>query len=181
MHYCCCCCCWETEYGYKLPNTTNSIDAYNVSCDAIQLRTHWLTDDQNSNTITVFPKDNPTRSSPLLYGQRFLPYSPVLSSTISQIRFYLTGSIGRSIKFNGIDWLVPGQLYEIHAVQLMWLNSICDSWGIRNNMTPKRVNMQENIFTTTKFGSRSNQSDVKYLVNRPGRLPPKRPPKQSPK
>ena len=75
----------KTEYGSKLPNITNSIDVINVNCDAI---TDSLVDGVSSNTISVIPTDTLTRSFPFLYEPRFLSYSPVSSSTISQIRFY---------------------------------------------------------------------------------------------
>ena len=51
------------------------------NCDAIA---DSLIDGQNSNTITVIPTDNLTRSFPVLYEPRFLSYSPVASSTISK-------------------------------------------------------------------------------------------------
>lgn len=93
----------KTEYGSKLPNITNSIDVINVNCDAI---TDSLVDGVSSNRITVIPADNLTKSFPSLYEPRFLSYTPVSSSTISQIRFYLTDSIGRPVDLNGIGWYV---------------------------------------------------------------------------
>lgn len=90
----------QTEYGIKLPNITNSIGTINVHCDAI---TDSLGDGQNSNTITVIPTDDLPRSFPFLYEPRFLSCSPVASSTISKIRFYLTDSIGRPVNLNGIE------------------------------------------------------------------------------
>ena len=91
----------QTKYGSKLPNFTNSIDVINVNCDTI---TDCLVDGQNSNTITVIPTDNLTRSFPFLYEPKFLSFSPVSSSAISKIRFYLADAIGRPINLNGIDW-----------------------------------------------------------------------------
>lgn len=74
----------QTKYGSKLPNFTNSIDVINVNCDTI---TDCLVDGQKSNTITVIPTDNLTRSFPFLYEPKFLSFSPVSSSTISKIIF----------------------------------------------------------------------------------------------
>lgn len=93
----------KTECGSKLPNITNSIDVINVNCDAI---TDSLVDGVSSNRITVILADNLTKSFPSLYEPRFSSYTPVSSSTISQIRFYLTDSIGRPVDLNGIDWYV---------------------------------------------------------------------------
>ena len=93
----------KSEYGSKLPNITNSNDVINVSCDAIQ---DSLGNGESSNTIAVIPTNNLTRSFPFLYQLRFLSYSSISTFTLTQIRFYITDSIGRPIDLNGIDWYI---------------------------------------------------------------------------
>ena len=51
----------QTEYSSGLPNITNSIDNVNINCDMIS---DSITDGTFSNTLTVIPTDNLTRSYP---------------------------------------------------------------------------------------------------------------------
>ena len=85
----------STEYGTKLPNITNSIDVL------------------NTNTIAMIPTDNLTRSYPFTFEPRRPLYCPVSSHSISEMRFYVTDSLGRSVDFNGIDWFMTLLLNSI--------------------------------------------------------------------
>ena len=92
-----------TEYGVRLPNITNSIDIINISTDAI---TDSLVDGENTNTIIQIPTDNLTRSYPFTYEPRRIHFSPLASTSISQMRFYVTDSLNRPINLNNIDWFM---------------------------------------------------------------------------
>ena len=91
----------KTEYGTKLPNITNSIDVLNINTTAI---TNSIVNGINTNTIAVIPTDNLRRSFPFTFEPRRLLFSDVSSSNISEIRVYVTDSLGRLVDFNGIDW-----------------------------------------------------------------------------
>ena len=91
----------KTEYGTKLPNITNSIDVLNINTTAI---TNSIVNGVNTNTIAVIPTDNLRRSFPFTFEPRRLLFSDVSSSNISEIRVYVTDSLGRLVDFNGIDW-----------------------------------------------------------------------------
>ena len=93
----------QTEYGSMLPNITNSIDIIHINTDAI---TDSIVNGINSNTIAVIPTDNLICSYPFSYEPRRLLFSPVSSSQISQMRFYITDALGRPINLNGIDWFL---------------------------------------------------------------------------
>ena len=83
----------KTEYGTKLPNITNSIDDSTV-------------DGVNTNTLAMIPTDNLTRSYPFTFEPRRTLYCPVSSNNISEMRFYVTDSLGRPVDLNGIDWFM---------------------------------------------------------------------------
>ena len=85
----------QTEYGSMLPNITNSTDIIHINTDAI---TDSIVNGINSNTIAVIPTDNLIRSYLFSYEPRRLLFSPVSSSQISQMRFYITDALGRPIK-----------------------------------------------------------------------------------
>ena len=91
----------KTEYGTKLPNITNSIDVLNINTTAI---TNSIVDGVNTNTLAIIPTDNLRRSFPFTFEPRRLLFSDVATSTISEIRVYVTDSLGRHVDFNGIDW-----------------------------------------------------------------------------
>ena len=93
----------ETEYGTKLPNITNSIDVLNNNTNAIK---DSIVDGINTNTIAMIPTDNLTRSYPFAFEPRRTLYCPVSSNTISEMRIYVTDSLGRPVDFNGIDWFM---------------------------------------------------------------------------
>ena len=93
----------QTEYGSMLPNITNSTDIIHINTDAI---TDSIVNGINSNTIAVIPTDNLIRSYLFSYEPRRLLFSPVSSSQISQMRFYITDALGRPINLNGIDWFL---------------------------------------------------------------------------
>ena len=93
----------KTEYGTKLPNITNSIDVLNINTNAIK---DSIVDGVNRNTLGMIPTDNLTRSYPFTFEPRRTLYCPVSSNTISEMRFYVTDSLGRPVDLNGIDWFM---------------------------------------------------------------------------
>ena len=93
----------KTEYGRKLPIITNSIDVLNINTNAIK---DSIVDGINTNTIALIPTDNLTRSYPFTFEPRKTLYCPVSSNTISEMRIYVTDSLGRPVDFNGIDWFM---------------------------------------------------------------------------
>ena len=99
----------QTEYGTKLPNITNSIDVLNINTTAI---IDSIVDGVNTNTIAMIPTDNLTRSYPFTFEPRRPLYCPVSSNTISEMRFYVTDSLGRPVDFNGIDWFMTLLLHS---------------------------------------------------------------------
>ena len=88
----------KTEYGTKLPNITNSIDVLNNNTDAIK---DSIVDGINTNTIAMIATDNLTRSYPFTFEPRRTLYCP-----ISEMRIYVTDSLGRPVDFSGIDWFM---------------------------------------------------------------------------
>ena len=60
----------------------------------------------NTDTIAVIPTDNLTRSYPFTFEPRRTLYCPVSSNIISEMRIYVTDSLGRPVNFNGIDWFM---------------------------------------------------------------------------
>ena len=99
----------QTEYGTKLPNITNSIDVLNINTTAI---IDSIVDGVNTNTIAMIATDNLTRSYPFAFEPRRPLYCPVSSNTISEMRFYVTDSLGRPVDFNGIDWFMTLLLHS---------------------------------------------------------------------
>lgn len=93
----------STEYGTKLPNITNSVDSLNINTTAIK---DSVVNGVNTNTIAVIPTENLTRSYPFTFEPKRELYCPVSSNNISEIRVYITDSIGRSVDLNGIDWFM---------------------------------------------------------------------------
>ena len=92
----------KTQYGTRLPNITKSIDSLNLNVSAIK---DSVANGVNTNTIAVIPTDNLTRSYPFTFEPRRPLYCPVSSNLISEMRIYVTDSIGQAINLNGIDWL----------------------------------------------------------------------------
>ena len=86
----------KTEYGTKLPNITNSIDVLNINTNAIK---DSIVDGINTNTIAVIPTDNLTRFYPFTFEPRRTLYCPVSSNNISEMRIYVTDSLGRPVNF----------------------------------------------------------------------------------
>ena len=93
----------KTEYGTKLPNITNSIDVLNINTNAIK---ESIVDGVNTNTLGMIPTDNLTKSYPFTFEPRRTLYCPVSSNNISEMRFYVTDSLGRPVDLNGIDWFM---------------------------------------------------------------------------
>ena len=99
----------KTEYGTILPNITNSIDVLNINTNAIK---DSIVDGVNTNTIAMIPTDNLTRSYPFTFEPRRPLYCPVSSNMFSEMRFYVTDSLGRPVDFNGIDWFMTLLLHS---------------------------------------------------------------------
>ena len=93
----------KTEYGTTLPNITNSIDVLNINTNAIK---DSIVDGINTDTIAVIPTDNLTRSYPFTFEPRRTLCCPVSSNIISEMRIYVTDSLGRPVNFSGIDWFM---------------------------------------------------------------------------
>ena len=93
----------KTEYGTKLPNITNSIVVLNINTNAIK---DSIVDGINTNTIAMIPTDNLIRSYPFTFEPRRTLYCPVSSNNISEMRIYVTDSLGRPVNLNGIDRFV---------------------------------------------------------------------------
>ena len=91
----------KTEYGSMLPNITNSVDMIHINTDAI---TNSILNGFNTNSLAVIPTDNLTRSFPFTFETRRLLFNEVSQLNISQMRFYITDSLGRPINLNNIDW-----------------------------------------------------------------------------
>ena len=100
----------KTEYGTKLPNITNSIDVLNINTRAI---TDSIVNGINTNTIAVIPTDNLTRSYPFTFEPRRPLFCPVSSHNISEMRIYVTDSLGGPVSFNGIEWSMTLILHSI--------------------------------------------------------------------
>ena len=93
----------KTEPGDDLPNTTNSIDMIHINTDAIATS---ILNGVNTNTLAVIPTDNVTRSFPFTLEPKRILLSEVSQLNISQMRFYITDSLGRQIGLNKIDWFM---------------------------------------------------------------------------
>ena len=93
----------KTEYGTRLPNITKSIDSLNINTTAIK---DSVVNGVNTNTIAVIPTDNLTRSFPFTFETRTQLYCPESANYISEMRIYITDSLGNSINLNGIDWFM---------------------------------------------------------------------------
>ena len=87
----------KTETGDDLPNITNSIDMIYINTDAIKNST---LNGVNANT------DNMTRSFPFTFEPRLPLFNEVSQLNFSQMRFYITDSLGRPIGLNKIDWFM---------------------------------------------------------------------------
>ena len=93
----------KIEPGDDLPNITNSIDMIHINTDAIA---NSILNGVNTNTLAVIPTDNLTRSFPFTFEPRRLLFNEVSQLNISQMRFYITDSLGRPIGLNKIDWFM---------------------------------------------------------------------------
>ena len=93
----------KTEYGTRLPNITNSIDSLNINTTAIK---DSVANGANTDTIAVILTDNLTGSYPFTFEPRRQLYCPVSSNYISEMRIYVTDSIGKPIDLNRIDWFM---------------------------------------------------------------------------
>ena len=85
-----------TSYSSKLPNITNSVDSIHINSDII---TDSITDGRYSNTLLVISTDNLTRSYPFTFEPKRALFSPISKTNISEMRIYITDSLGRHINF----------------------------------------------------------------------------------
>ena len=93
----------NTSYSSKLPNITNSVDSIHVNSDIIS---DSITDGRYSNTLLVISTDNLTRSYPFTFEPKRALFSPISKTNISEMRIYITDSLGRLINLNGVDWYI---------------------------------------------------------------------------
>ena len=94
----------KTEYEVdNLPSIKKSIDMIYINTDAI---TNSILNDINTNTLAVIPTDNLTKSFPFTFEPRRLLFNEVSQLNISQMRFYITDSLGRPIGLDKIDWFM---------------------------------------------------------------------------
>ena len=91
----------SAEYGIKLPNITNSVDALHILTDAVE---ESLVDGKLSDTMFVVPTDNLRRSYPFRVEPRRALFVPLKSSSIDEIQFRVQDALGRTVDLNGIDW-----------------------------------------------------------------------------
>ena len=106
----------KTEYGTRLPNITKSIDSLNINTTAIK---DSIVNGVNTNTIAVIPTHNLTRSYPFTFEPRRQLYCPVSSDNISEMRIYVTDSLGQPIDLNGIDWFMTLLLHHAEVNTLV--------------------------------------------------------------
>ena len=99
----------KTEYGTKLPNITNSIDVLNINTSAIK---DSIVDGVNTNTLAMIPTDNLTRSYPFTFEPKRPLHCPVSAGIISDMKIYVTDSLGRPVDLNGIDWYMTLLLHS---------------------------------------------------------------------
>ena len=103
----------KTEYGTRLPNITKSIDSLNINKTAIK---DCVVNGVKTNTIAVIPTDNLTRSMPFTFKPKRELYCPVSSNTISEMRVYITDSLGKPVDLNGIDWFMTLLLHHTDRI-----------------------------------------------------------------
>ena len=80
------------EVGYQISQIPDMI---HINSDAI---TNSILNCVNTNTIAVISTDNLTRSYSFTVDPKKLLFNEVSQLNISQMRFYITYSIGRPIK-----------------------------------------------------------------------------------
>ena len=105
----------KTEYGTKYPYIKRSIDSLNINTTA---RKDSVVNGVNTNTIAVIPADNLTRSYPFTFVPRRQLYCPVSSHYISEMRIYVTDSVGNPVDLNGIDWFMTLLLRHADSISV---------------------------------------------------------------
>ena len=93
----------NTSYSSKIPNITNSVDSIHINSDII---TDSITDGRFSNTLVVISTNNLTRSYPFSYEPKRALFSTISKTNISEMRVFITDSLGRPINLNGVDWYI---------------------------------------------------------------------------
>ena len=91
----------QTGFSTKLPNITNSVDSLHINSDII---TDSITDGRYSNTLVIIPTDNLARSYPFTFEPKRALFNTISKTVISEIGITLTGSLGRLIDLNNINW-----------------------------------------------------------------------------
>ena len=91
----------STEYGTKLPNITNSVDALHILTDAVE---ESIVDGKLSDTMFVVPTDNLRRSYPFRVEPLRALFVPLKSNSIDEMQFRVNDALGRPVDLNGIDW-----------------------------------------------------------------------------
>ena len=91
----------STEYGTKLPNITNSVDALHILTDAVE---QSIVDGKLSDTMFVVPTDNLRRSYSFRVEPRRALFVPLKSNSIDEIQFRVQDAPGRPVDLNEIDW-----------------------------------------------------------------------------
>lgn len=64
----------------------------------------------STDTLAVIPADNWTRSFPFTFEPKRLLFNEVGQLNISQMRFYITDSLGRLIGANKFNWFMTLKL-----------------------------------------------------------------------
>ena len=133
----------STEYGTKLPNITNSVDSLNINTTAIK---DSVVNGVNTNTIAVIPTENLTRSYPFTFEPKRELYCPVSSNNISEIRVYITDSIGRSVDLNGIDWFITLILSSKNPNSIT-IKLKCDNQSLKRNLILRQENLLDSMYS----------------------------------
>ena len=62
--------------------------------------------------------DNLTRSYPFTFEPGRTLYCPVSYNNISEMRIYVTDSLGRPVNFNGIDWFMTLIVHSRYSLKI---------------------------------------------------------------
>ena len=71
-----------------------------------------IVDGVNTNTLAMIPTDNLTGSYPFTFEPKRPLYCPVSTGIISDMKIYVTDSLGRPVELNGIDWYMTLLLHS---------------------------------------------------------------------
>ena len=113
-----------------------------INTDAI---TSSILNGVNTNTLAVIAIDNLTRSFPFKFEPRRLLFNEVSQLNISQMRFYITDSLGRPIGLNKIDWFMT-LILRFKTSIIIQPNNIHETIRIQETLMLKRGDMLRSIF-----------------------------------